>query len=107
MHFEKLNGKILLKRSPKYFYQIQGQLSQLKGANFDVYTGKNVPVYVETATFEENFQEHILTGIEFLFRWAVVPELLTPKGQRGEKLYQKGGWKKNFKKKKRKKEKRS
>ena len=85
-----------MKRSAKYFYQIQGQLPQLKGADFDVFADKNVPLYDETATFDENFQQHIFTRIEFFFRWAVVPELPTPRGQRGEKLYQKGGWKKNF-----------
>ena len=54
-YFEKTNGKIELKRSQKYFYQIQGQVSQLKGVSLYICNGKNVPLYVETVTFDENF----------------------------------------------------
>ena len=105
-YFEKANGKIQLERSQKYFNQIHGEVSQLKRGNFDVYTGKNVPFYVETVIFDENFQQQILTQIEFFFRQSVVLELLNPRVQRGEKLYQEGCWKKTFFIKKRKKEKR-
>ena len=47
---EKANGKIQLKMSHKYFYQIQGQMlcTQLKRVNFAVYFGKNVPLHVGT-----------------------------------------------------------
>ena len=43
--------------SRKYFYQIQGQMfcTQLKRGDFVIYFGKNVPLYVETVTFDENF----------------------------------------------------
>ena len=49
-YLEKANGNNQLKRSHKYFYQIQGQMfcTQLKRVHFVVYFGKNVPVYVET-----------------------------------------------------------
>ena len=44
-YLEKANGKIQLKRSHKYFYQIQGQMlcTQLKRVKFVVYFGRNVP----------------------------------------------------------------
>ena len=47
-YLEKVNGKIQLKRSHKYFYQIQGQMfcSRLKRVDFVVYFGKNVPLHV-------------------------------------------------------------
>ena len=47
---EKANGKIQLKSSHKYFFQIQGQMfcTQLSRVDFVVYFGKNVPLYVET-----------------------------------------------------------
>ena len=95
-YFEKEYGKIQLKRSQKYFPQIQGQVSQLKRVNFDVHTGKNVQLYVETVTFDEIFQQYILTQIDFFLRWAVVPELFTLRIKRGEKLYEKGEWNKKF-----------
>ena len=44
-------------------------------------------------TFDENFWEQTLPQTEFLFRRAVVSELITRRVQRGEKLYQHDGWK--------------
>ena len=94
---EKAKGKIQLKSSHKYFYQIQGQMfcTQLKRLGFDVCFRKNVPLqlYVETVMFDEYFWQQILPQIEFFFRSTVVPKLFTPRFQEGEKLYQHGGWK--------------
>ena len=67
--------------------------TQLKRVNFVAYFGKNVPLYVETVTFDEKFWLQILPRIEFSFRRAVVLELFTGRVQRGEKLYQHGRWK--------------
>ena len=82
-YLEKANGKIQLKRSHKYYYQIQGQMfcTQLKRVDFVVYFRKNVPLYVETVTFDETFWQQILPHIEFFFRRAVVPELFTRRGE--------------------------
>ena len=93
-YLEKANGKIQLKRSQKYFYQIQGEMfcTQLRRVDFVVYFGKNVPLYVETLTFDEHFLVQVLPRIEFFFRRAVVPGLFTRRVQRGEKLFQ-HGWK--------------
>ena len=102
-YLEKANGKIQLKRSHKYFYQIQGQMlcTQLKRVKFVVYSGRNVPLHVVTVTFDENVWLQILPRIEFFFRRAVFPELFTRRVQRGEKLYQHGGWKNKQKRKQR------
>ena len=43
-------------------------------------------------TFDENFWQQILPRIKVFFKRAVVPELFTLRVQRGEKLYQYGGW---------------
>ena len=61
-YLEKANWKIQLKKSHKYFYQIRGQMfcTQLKRLYFAVYFGKNVPLYVEIVTFEENFWQQNL-----------------------------------------------
>ena len=63
-YLEKANGKIQLKRSHKYFYQIQGQMfcTKLKRVNFVVYFGKNVPLYVETVTFNESLARNFTTN---------------------------------------------
>ena len=98
-YFEKANGQIELKRSQIFLSNSRTSVA-IKESQFCVYTGKNAPLYVETVTFDENLQQHILTQIEFFFRWAVLPELLTRRVQRGEKLYQQGEWKENFFKKK-------
>ena len=66
--------------------------AQLKRVDFAILE-KNVPLYVATVTFDENFWEQILAPIEFFFRRAVVPELFIHRVQRSEKLYQHGGWK--------------
>ena len=42
--------------------------TQLKRLYFAVYFGKNVPLYVELVTFEENFWQQNLPGIEFSFK---------------------------------------
>ena len=67
--------------------------TQLKRVDFVVYFGKNVLLYVENVTFDEKFWQQILPRIEVFFRGAVVPEFFTRRVQRGEKLYQHGGWK--------------
>ena len=67
--------------------------TQLKRVDFVIHLGKNVPLYVKTVTFDEHFWQQILPRIEFFFRRAVVPELFTRRVERGEKLYQHGGWK--------------
>ena len=66
--------------------------AQLKTVDFAILE-KNVPLYVATVMFDENFWEQILGQIEFFFWRAVVPELFTHRVQRSEKLYQHGGWK--------------
>ena len=84
------NEKIQLKRSHKYFYQIQGQMfcTQLKRFNFVVYFRKNLPLYIETVTFDEHFCRQILPRIEsvFFLRKTVVPELFARTVQRGKQL---------------------
>ena len=59
--------------------------TQLKRVDFVVCFGKNVPLYVETVTFDENFWQQILPRIEVFFKRAVVPELFTLRVQRGDK----------------------
>ena len=61
-YLEKANGKIQLKRSHKYFYQIQGQTFYTKSrrVNFIVCFRKNVPLYVDTVRFDEKSRQHVL-----------------------------------------------
>ena len=67
--------------------------TQLNRIHFVVYFVKNVQLYVETVSFNENFWQQILPQIESLFRRAAVPELFTNRVQRRGKLYQYDVWK--------------
>ena len=66
-YLKKASGKIQFKRSHKYFYHIQGQMfcTQLKRVDFVVYFGKNVPLYLETVTSDENFGNKFYHKLRF------------------------------------------
>ena len=84
-----------MKRSHKYFYQIQGQMfcTHLTRVSSCLFQKKNVPLHVETAMFDKIFWQQFLQQMEFFFRSAVVSELLTHRVQKGEKFHQHGIWK--------------
>ena len=65
--FYLANGKIQLKRSHEYFYQIQGQMfcAQLERVDFVVYLRKNLPLSVEIVTFDKNFGKKFYHELSF------------------------------------------
>ena len=67
-YLEKANGKIQLKMSHKYFYQVQGQMfcTQLKRVDFAVYFGKNVPLHVGTNVWWKFLATNLTTNWVFL-----------------------------------------
>ena len=91
----KVGNQITLKKSHKYYYQIQGQLfcANLFRADFVVWFGDEEPLYVETIFFDDLFwNSKILPGLDFFYRRAVLPEFYTRRVQNGKKLYLHGGW---------------
>ena len=91
----KNGNEVNLKKSHKYFYQVQGQMfcANLMRTDFVVWFGDDEPLYVETIFFDELFwNSKILPGLDFFYRRAVLPEFYTRRVQNEKKLYLHGGW---------------
>ena len=96
---EKLNdGTIRLKRNHDYYIQVQGQLYSasnlaLKGIVFVVYFGVGMPLFKENIFFDSRrWSEEFLPRLEYFFKRALFPEILTKMVERGKLLYLHGGW---------------
>ena len=85
------------KRNHDYFCQVQGQLycsiMPLKGIFFVVYFGENMPLFIEKIHFESTrWHDDLLPKVDYFYRRAFLPEMLTKRVQRGKVLYLHGGW---------------
>ena len=69
--------------------------NNLNRVDLVVWFGNDKPLFVETVTFDDKFWKIALNKIDFFYRRAVMPEIITRRVQRGGKLYLHGGWK-NF-----------
>ena len=93
---EKLaDGTVRLKRNHDYV-QTQGQLYcsnlDLKGIILVVYFGESRPLFVEKIYLDNSWISDSLPNIDFFYRRALFPELITRRVQRGKILYLHGGW---------------
>ena len=97
-YLEKLaDTSIQLERNHDYYWQVQGQLYcsnvSLKGIIFTVYFGDNMPLFIENIPFHSStWYETFLPKIDFFYRRAFLPEIITRRVQRGKLLYLHGGW---------------
>ena len=92
---EKESNKFSLKRSHDYYFQIQGQLfvSKLPFIEFVIYFGENHPIYIERITFDSVvWYRDTLPRLEYFYKMALFPEILTRRVQRKKALYIHGGW---------------
>ena len=94
---EKLgDGTVRLKRNHDYYLQIQGQLYcsdlDLQGIILTVYFGEDKPLFLENIYSDNTWSSDCLPKIDFFYRRALFPELLTKRVQRGKLLYLHGGW---------------
>ncbi|XP_078372649.1 uncharacterized protein LOC144656291 [Oculina patagonica] len=96
---EKLSdGMIRLKRNHDYYIQVQGQLYAasnlaLKGIIFVVYFGEEMPLFIENIHFDgSRWNDELLPRLEYFFKRAFFPEMLTKRVERGKLLYLHGGW---------------
>ena len=64
--------------------------SKLKRVYFIAWFGNDLPLYVQTVTFDDKFWQKALPRTDYFYRRALVPELFTRRVSRGEKLYQHG-----------------
>ena len=85
-----------LKRNHDYYVQTQGQLYcsnlDLKGIILVVYFGESRPLFVEKIYLDNSWISDSLPKIDFFYRRALFPELITRQVQRGKILYLHGGW---------------
>ena len=96
---EKLNdGTIRLKRNHDSYIQVQGQLYSacnlaLKGIVFIVYFGEGMPPSKENISFDSiRWSEELLPRLEYFFKRALFPEILTKGVEIGTLLYLHDGW---------------
>ena len=80
-----------LKRNHDYYVQTQGQLYcsnlDLKGIILVVYFGESRPLFVEKIYLDNSWISDSLPKIDFFYRRALFPELITRRVQRGKILY--------------------
>lgn len=84
------NGDIKLKRTHNYFIQIQGQLFATKMiyVDFVVWFGPDQDIFTERIVFdEEKWYSVYLPALDFFYKWAFIPELLTGRVKKGMPLH--------------------
>ena len=82
------DGKVVLKRSHSYYYQVQGQLalSGRKWCDFVIWTC--VDISIERIFADSDFfQQHMLPFLNDFYVKAFIPELFTCRVKRGLPLY--------------------
>jgi hypothetical protein len=81
-----LKGKISLKKTHSFYYQIQGQMA-LTGrhwCDFFVWTLKGH--YVERIPFDASFWKEMSSKLNLFYEHYVVPEFFTERIKRGKEL---------------------
>ena len=90
----KESGVPMLKPHHKYFYQVQGQMfvALLQWVDFVVWFG--VDIFIQRVYFNKKWwYEETLPKLDYFYRRAFLPEVLTRRVARGIPLYSHGGWK--------------
>lgn len=92
---EVIDGVVTLKRDHAFYYQIQGQLGVTKQPWCDFVIWTNYPkcehsISVERIYFNHEVWEDILEGLIYVYKAAVIPELLTRRIRRLGFLYTTG-----------------
>lgn len=81
-------GKLMLKRTHNYYYQVIGQLAvlELKWADFTIWTKKGMSV--ERIDFDRGFWEtEMFFKLKYFYTHFVIAELFSDRVKRGVKLY--------------------
>ncbi|KAI8514873.1 hypothetical protein Bbelb_074640 [Branchiostoma belcheri] len=85
---KKVDGSVSLKTTHKYHDQVQGQLycCELDWVDFVVFFGPG-RIFCERIYVSREWQQRNLPKLDHFYRTAVLPELLTRRVKRGQKLY--------------------
>ncbi len=80
------DGQVTLKRSHKYFYQVQGQMAvcQRSWCDFVIWTPSSITV--ERIPFDEKLWMEVLPQLEYFFDNAILPELASPHHPQGQNI---------------------
>jgi len=84
-----------LKKTHNYYHHVQGQIFvwNFDHLDFVVYFGDNIPLYVERIKKDKKWQSNNLPKLEYFYKKAYFPEMLTQRVKRKSILYKHGGWK--------------
>ena len=87
-------GMPTLKIGHQYYYQVQGQMyvSCLQWVDFVVWFGAD-NLYIQRIVFDKQWwHKEALPKLDYFYRLAFLPEVLTRRVKRGVRLYNHGGW---------------
>ena len=81
-----INGKVTLKKSHKYYYQVQSQMAICRRAwcDFVIWTPKGITI--ETINFDPIFWKEIFPKLETFYDKAILPELVSPRFPQGQPI---------------------
>ncbi|KAJ8914123.1 hypothetical protein NQ315_016199 [Exocentrus adspersus] len=85
---EAKNGVVKLKRTHRYYYQIQGQLNIVRKQKcyFIVYVNDTVPLFIEIIEKDEVFwNENMLPSLSTFYRTCIAPEMIRKNIEKGMK----------------------
>lgn len=80
------DGKVNLKKSHLYYYQIMGQMAihEIFWADFVIWTSKGV--HVERIPFDQGFWSNMTIKLENFYKTGMIPEIISDRVRRGKKL---------------------
>ena len=80
------SGKVTLKRTHKYYYQVQGQMAitRRRWCDFVIWTPHSTTV--ERINFNEEFWATVVPKLELFYDRAIVPELVSPRHTQGQPI---------------------
>ena len=72
------DGQMTLRKSSKYYCQVQGEMAIMKVRWCDFVVWTTVDIHVERIPFDQSFwEERLLPKLEYFYVNCVVPEILT------------------------------
>ncbi|XP_035698104.1 pneumococcal serine-rich repeat protein-like [Branchiostoma floridae] len=85
---KKEDSSAALKRSHKYYHQVQGQIYcyNLDWVDFVVYFGRD-NIFCERIKVDAEWQKKNIPKLDHFYKTAILPELFTQRVKRGKKLY--------------------
>lgn len=80
------DGKVVLKSTHKYFYQVQGQMAicKRKWCDFVIWTPSSLSI--ERIYFNPDFWKNTIKKLENFYVQAILPELASPRYPQGQPI---------------------